>query len=432
MKTPNFWQRAQAFIGKPKGDLQDWREYLLNIVLIIFLILGSLAYISTMRRAMAQGEVDFGASIFTLAYLSLFVVTFVRRIPFKARAGVLIVMVYAVGIAVFLAVGLMGSGRIWLFTFSAMTVLFFGLRAGVGSIALNMSTLAFLIWQVNSGQIQFELQPVADWINTAVTFLMLNTVTTLSQGALIRAFETNLAQAQALATTLEQRVADRTRDLEASIAVSRQLSTILNPRDLLTEVVNQVQKAFNYYHVHIYLLDESGQNLVMAGGTGEAGLTMLASGHKISYGKGLVGRAATTNDVVLAPDVHLEKEWLPNLLLPETKAEIAVPIGLADRVLGVLDVQHNVANGLGNDDARLLHSVANQVAIALRNAQLFEETRRQAEREAQINAIGQEIQKATDIETVLQTAVRELSQALDVPRVTVMLDRQSLRKNQNN
>ncbi len=421
MKTPNFWQRVQAFIGKPEGDLQAWREYLLNIVLIIFLLLGSLAYVSSMRRALAQGVANFGVSIFTLAYLLLFVVALVRRIPFKVRAGVLIVMVYAVGIAVFFVAGLMGSGRIWIFTFSAITVLFFGLRAGIASIVLNMGTLAFFIWQVSRGQLLFEQQPISDWINTTVTFLMLNTVVTLSQGALIRAFEANLAQARAVATTLEQRVADRTRDLEASIAVSSRLSTILNPRELVTEVVSQIQKAFNYYHVHIYLLDESGQNLIMAGGTGEAGETMLARGHKIPYGKGLVGRAATANDVVLASDVALEQGWLPNPLLPETKAEIAVPIRLADRVLGVLDVQQNSVGGLTEDDARLLQSVANQVAVALRNARLFEQTQEMADREATLNLIGQRIQTATDVESVLQIAARELGRALAAQRANVQL-----------
>lgn len=231
---------------------------------------------------------------------------------------------------------------------------------------------------------------------------------------------------------LEDRVADRTRDIETSLAVGRELSTILDQRRLVAETVNLVQKAFNYYHVHVYLLDESSENLVMAGGTGEAGLMMLADNHKIPVEKGLVGRALATNEVVLISDVKLAPDWLPNALLPETKAEISVPIGLGDELMGVLDVQHNVRGGLNESDARLLEAVAHQVASALRNARLFEEARHQAEREARINAIGQEIQKATDIETVLQTAVRELSQTLDVPRVTVVLDQHSRRQNKTN
>ncbi|MBN1305949.1 MAG: GAF domain-containing protein [Anaerolineales bacterium] len=244
-------------------------------------------------------------------------------------------------------------------------------------------------------------------------------------GTLAETFNAMAEQVQDLVGTLEQRVTERTRALATSTEVSRRLSTILDERELVTQVVEQVQQAFDYYHAHIYFFDESKQDLIMVGGTGEVGEIMLSRGHKIPKGRGLVGRAAETNNVVLVSDTSKEAGWLPNELLPDTRSEAAVPIAIGENVLGVLDVQDDEIDGLKREDADLLQSIANQVAIAVQNARAYQAARRRAERETMVTSIAHEIQSANNVDEALKVAVRELGRALKTDtsvRLATILD----------
>jgi len=235
-----------------------------------------------------------------------------------------------------------------------------------------------------------------------------------------------MAEALFIFRPMVQQIVKRTDDLQASIAtvekqnetlsanaralnlsseVGRRLSTITSQTQLVSQVVEQVKSIFNYYHVHIYFYNERNDELIMAGGTGEAGKIMMSKGHKLSKGHGLVGRAAESNKPILVPDTAQSSEWLPNPLLPETASEVAVPISAGELVFGVLDVQHNIPNSLQQRDLEALQSIANQVAIAYQNINQLALSQKIANDLSVVAQVSIATATLTDINILLQEVV---------------------------
>ncbi|MEM7032673.1 MAG: GAF domain-containing protein [Chloroflexota bacterium] len=168
----------------------------------------------------------------------------------------------------------------------------------------------------------------------------------------------------------------RVSDLENINIVSQTFSSELSIERLLPLVVNELKNRFDFYHVHIYLLDSAKEYLYVAEGSGEVGAKMKAERHQIPLEarKSLVAKAARSGNVINTPNVQADNNWLANPLLPATRSEMAVPITIESEVLGVLDVQSNQIDHFDDVSERWLLPLANQTAFAIRNANLLEES----------------------------------------------------------
>lgn len=239
-------------------------------------------------------------------------------------------------------------------------------------------------------------------------------------GLLGKSFNAMADQSQRLVNQLESRVQERTHSLQTSFRVSQSLSQIRNKQTLVQAVVDQLRDAFDYYHVHIYLYSQKSQRLELVAGSGTVGEQLLQQNHSLAIGQGLVGRAAQNNMTVLVPNVENEPQWVPNSLLPETKSEVATPIAVGDTVLGVIDVQENEVNRLQEEDTELLKSIAQQVAVALQNAEQFEMIQNAVKRESSINQIREKILNTDSIEEAMKTTAKELGRALSGKKTKVL------------
>ncbi|HSG45017.1 MAG TPA: GAF domain-containing protein, partial [Anaerolineales bacterium] len=219
---------------------------------------------------------------------------------------------------------------------------------------------------------------------------------------------------------------DRRAQQLASVAeISTASSQELDVNKLLNTVVQLTQRQFGLYHTHIFTFDATAQELNVAACGWLEGDEHEGTHETISIPldkkQSLVARAARTKRAVIVNDVKSEPGWLANPLLPDTASEMAVPLVVGDRVLGVLDVQSDRINAFSDEDANIQTTLASQIATAMQNASSFTQAQKQAERESTLNVINQKIQSATSVEAVLQIAARELGHALGAPMTIAQL-----------
>jgi len=222
---------------------------------------------------------------------------------------------------------------------------------------------------------------------------------------------------------VEQRVEARTRDLQTVADVNRQISTILDADRLLQDVVDLTKERFRLYHSHIYLVDESGETLVLTSGAGHVGRKMVSEGRTIARDnqQSIVARSATTRKFVTVQDVTQSPTFLPHPLLPDTRSELAMPLVARGQLLGVLDVQSDVVNYFDGDVIGVIEILADQVASALSNAQLYEVAERTSRHERALGNFDRHIQGASDVDEILRVAVRELGKASPVRHIGIYL-----------
>ena len=240
-------------------------------------------------------------------------------------------------------------------------------------VVLMLGTGASLILSQSISKPLVELTEVVRQISLGNLGMRAQAETQDETGVLAQAVNKMTAQLRDLIQSLEQRVAERTKALSSVAEVSTAASTILETDKLLQQVVDLSKERFNLYHSHIYLLDEAGENLVLASGAGEAGRVMVAEGRSIPLNReqSLVARAARERIGVTVNDVTQEPDFLPNPLLPDTRSELAVPMIVGDNVLGVFDVQSDVTGRFTEADINIQTTLASQIATALQNARSF-------------------------------------------------------------
>jgi len=171
----------------------------------------------------------------------------------------------------------------------------------------------------------------------------------------------------------EAEIQQRAADLAAVADISAITARMLDLDELLQAVCDLTKERFNHYHAHIFLLDETGQQLKLAAGAAEPGRIMKRQGRTISYKhpQSLVAHAARVRRTIVENNVLAAAEYSPNPLLPETRAEMSVPLVVGDRLVGVLDIHADRLDAFSDVSMQIHVTLANQIAIAVQNARAY-------------------------------------------------------------
>ncbi|MBN1934843.1 MAG: GAF domain-containing protein [Anaerolineae bacterium] len=402
---------------------QTRRARLLRTVLLVFgavMMVGVplLLVVNGLPETFIEGITIIFACVLLLLSVWLF---FLLRRGRVVLAGAIFVSVLWVLITAYIWAisGLLSDGTAFIYPLIiVLSGLLLGGNAAIVFMLLSGCAVAGAVLIETLGLVSYPMTSIS-WSMVVVLFstflligLLLRSAMSSLNVALERAQTNERAQIEAnrqleiIRASLEDRVAERTgvlqqraRQLEVALEVGRVAASIRNMEELFSKVTALIAERLDFYHVGIFMIDEpSGEGglryAVLRASNSEGGKLMLARGHRLVVGQlnaqeseGIVGHVAETGTPRIALDVGSDEVYFNNPLLPYTRSEIALPLVSGDRALGVLDVQSSKRDAFSQEDVAVLQVLADQLAVAIENAELFAQS--QEALEAQRRAYGE-------------------------------------------
>ena len=214
----------------------------------------------------------------------------------------------------------------------------------------------------------------------------------------------------------------RAEQFKAVAEVGEAVSGLIELDEVLNKTVNLIRDRFGFYHVSIFLLDQTHTWAVVRASTGEVGKIMVERPHRLTVGgQSIVGYVTNTGQPRIALDVGQDAVHFNNPLLPDTRSEMALPLIARGSVIGALDVQSVEAGAFDEEDINMLQVMADQLAAAIENARLFEQTQRRLVEQAMLYNIGTRISATLSLREAANSLVTETAQAMNVARCALAL-----------
>lgn len=388
--------------GGQYTELQHWRERIFMYIVNIAASAGSIAFV---LNAIAQIKDSnwLMLGITSIAYLWLLSIALFKRIPYNLRAISSITLLYLLGVATGIIAATAGGSRIWLVTASVLATVFLGGRAGVVSTGINFVTWLGIGLFFQQGILDYSpiyldtlIQPenFSLWVATGGTSLVVGVIMIASIAAILNNLNTTLEKSQGLTEDIKEKtdqlqeqtitLARRSQALEISAHISRALTSILDPEQLIYQAAKQMQEEFDLLHVGIFLINQSGTEVNLQTSSGGGGKTIPSHGYRIPLEGGLIAWVITHAQPRAVLEGEEDTTVSLRVKLPDARSYAALPLTARARVLGAITLQSQQPLTFDPDTLTILQLVADQIASLLDNARLFveRETALESERQA--------------------------------------------------
>lgn len=378
---------AYSRIGNAPFQYDRWRATFLAIVLRVVAGLGLLLILSNFP---AMGNVE--RITFSMIYLAFLAATFLPM-SYVAKAGTLILSGYLVGIYTIMQAGPWSGAVSYFLAITVFAVLLFDRQADRWVFFINLATISFagvlntlgylplMSAKAPSTGFMEWLAYTADYLVLAIASIWAINLLKTEFKSVAEQFQSALSALSLDRVELEKRVEERTAglikktdQLRAASYIARQTAEIQDLGTILSVVTRLVADQFGFYHAGIFLMNETGDEVVLVSASSEGGRRMIEKGHAAKVGPhGTVGFAASRKKSRIALDVGPDAVSFNNPDLPNTRSQVTLPMLVRDRVLGVLDIQSDQPMAFSTDDIDVLQTLADQVAVTIENSRLLEE-----------------------------------------------------------
>lgn len=304
------------------------------------------------------------------------------------------------------------------------------------AIILGIILLVTLTWLT----IRYSIQPINTLTQTVLGIAegdLTRTAPVESEdeiGVLGQAFNSMTEQLQGSIDELEERVMDRTQELERRAAhletssrVGQHITSILDQDELLHEVVDLIQAGFGYYFVSVWLLSDREPVLILQASAGRGGQRLKQNAMLISMDTPcILTNVCQTGTYRMVGDVRQAPDYLPDEDLADTRSELSLPLRISDETIGILDIQSDELETFNRYDMVIFQTLADEIAIAVRNAQLYEGEQRRRQLAEALEQTGRELSSSLDVREVPGLILEQLARVVPYERCAVLLQQDQM------